>query len=354
MKALGGKRRVLAAGKTGLERELSSIQEKFIQELRAWRRAHPGAPEQGRALFEEARALRSLGRVGEAGRTLEGLTARGLSPRQRLLAAQWLAEAGEPPSRGAPLLRGLPGETPLSPREKFLLAALLSRTPGKEKKALSLLGGLVPPQAEPDPARVRSKVEDLERALPGLPPVLARPLKALLYKEWLRLLPQAPEAPRLEAALAGLALRPGDPLPRLEGKDLEGRPFKGPIPGKPLLLLFWAPRNPPSLQALKEAASLAAAPGRLPFQVAAVALARRKRDLEKVRRRIPPGLVLLWDPRGRESPLALAFAVDRVPFLVLADSKGRILFMGLTRGSLRGKIREVSRGGSPGQPGKTP
>ncbi len=337
MNVLGGKRRILTGRDPALRDKLAALQEDFVRALRSWRRAHPAASGRNRALFEEARALRSLGKKGEAASALAALEPRGLSPGERLLAAQWLAELGAPPYKAAPLLKGLGAGNLPSFRERFLLAALLSREPGKEETALSLLGGLSPGPGNPDPAKVRKRVEDLEKALPGLPEPLARSLRGLLYRRWLELLPETPERPVLEAALAGLRLKPGDPLPPLEGKDLEGKPWHSPSPG-PLLLLFWESRNPASLEALKEAAALAGAPSSPSIRVAAPLLDLRKRDLEKIRARLPRGVTLLWDGKGRRSPLALAFAVDRTPFLVLADSKGRILYLGLTENDLREKI----------------
>ena len=337
MNTLGGKKRILPGGDPKLKKKLRALQEDFIRDLRAWRRAHPAAPGRNRALFEEARALRSLGKKGEAASALGAMKPLGLSPGERLLAALWLAEVGASPFQIAPLLEGLGAKDLPSFRERFLLAALLSREPGKEEAALSLLGGLSPGPGDPDPDKVRARVKELEGALPGLPEPLARSLRGLLYRRWLALLPGAPERPMLEASLAGLRLKPGDPLPRLEGKDLEGRPFQVPSSG-PLLLLFWESRNPASLQALKEAAALARARAASPILVAAPLLDRRKRDLEKIRSRLPSGATILWDGKGRRSPLALAFAVDRVPFLVLADSRGRILFLGLTQRDIREKI----------------
>ncbi len=337
MNTLGGKRRILAGGDPALRDKLEALQEDFVRALRSWRRAHPGDPGENRALFEEARAWRSLGKKGEAASALEALKPRGLSPGERLLAALWLAELGAPPFKAAPLLKGLGAKNLSSFRERFLLAGLLSREPGKDETALSLLGGLSPGPGDPDPDKVRQRVEDLERALPGLPEPLARSLRGLLYRRWLELLPGTPERPMLEAALAGLRLKPGDPLPPLEGKDLEGKPCQ--IPSScPLLLLFWESRNPASLQALKEAARLAGASSSPSIRVVAPLLDRRKRDLAKVRAHLPRGVTLLWDRKGRRSPLALTFAVDRTPFLVLADSQGRILYLGLTENDLREKI----------------
>ena len=344
MKALGGRRRALTGGNEKLRAKLETLQISFIQRLRAWRKAHPGSPGADQAAFEEARAWRSLGKDEEARKTLEALGPRGLSPRNRLLAGQWLAELGAPPSRAHPLLEGLAEKDLPSFREKFLLAALLSREPGREEEALHLLGGLGPSQGEPDPARVRSRVEDLERALPGLPQALARPLRALLYKEWIHLLPGCPDRPRLEEILAGLRLKPGDPLPRLQGKDPAGKPFTGWKAGeKPLLLLFWESRNPGSLQALKEAAALARSlHGR--FTLVTSALDKRRRDLEAAVKELPPGVPVLWDGKGWDGSPARAFAVNRVPFTVLADSQGRILALGLTGKRLEEKIKKLISG----------
>ncbi len=350
MNTLGGRRRILTGRDPKLRAKLTALQEDFIGALRSWRRAHPAGPGRNRALFEEARAWRSLGKEEEAASALKALAPEGLSPGERLLAAQWLAELGTRPSRSAPLIEGLGAKDLASFRERFLLAALLSRLPGKEGTALSLVGGLSPGPGDPDPARVRARVEDLERALPGLPQVLARPFRALLYRAWLRLLPRTPERPRLEAALAGLSLHPGAPLPPLEGKDLEGKPFQVGAPGHPLLLLFWESRNKASLRALKETAALARSPSAPPLRVVAPLLDRRRRDLEKVRSGLPSGVVVSWDGKGRLGRLALAFAVDRVPFLVLADSRGRILFLGLTKNDIREKIDSFFSVKGPGKP----
>ncbi len=343
MDALEGRIRALPGGDPKLESRLEAIQRGFLEKLRTWRKAHPGSPDLPRALFEEGKTWWSLGEDEKACSALEALTPRGLTPEQRLLAAQWLVLLSRP-SQALSLVRGLEKEDLSSFRERLLLAAILSLAPGNEKDVLALLG--LPSGEESREGRAeefRKGAARLERALPGLPAPLARSLEALLWREELSLLPSSsPEAARLRTLLDALALKPGDPLPRAASKALEGLRKEG----TPFLLLFFQARAPLSLQVLSQTSRLLSKLREKGEDLSwrAVSLDKRRRDLEKIRGKIPKGVPVLHDGRGWEGPLARAFAVDRVPYTVLVGRDGRILALGLTGRMLSRKIEEIAGG----------
>jgi thiol-disulfide isomerase/thioredoxin len=123
--------------------------------------------------------------------------------------------------------------------------------------------------------------------------------------------------------LAPALLQAGQPLPALDAKDLQGKPFSlAGLKGKVVLLDFWASWCGPCRKSLPFIDQLQTRYGSQGFQAVGVALDEDPEAMTAFLERTPVRFTIVPDGTGRS---AEAFGVVAMPTTFLIDQEGRVV-----------------------------
>lgn len=127
----------------------------------------------------------------------------------------------------------------------------------------------------------------------------------------------------VEAELAGLKINVGNPVPEVEGTDLDGKKVKlSGLKGKVVLLDFWATWCPPCRAMIPHERELVEKLKDKPFVLVSVSGDEDKDSLTEFLSREKMPWVHWWD--GDKGPVMKMFKIKAFPTLYLIDARGVI------------------------------
>jgi thiol-disulfide isomerase/thioredoxin len=125
--------------------------------------------------------------------------------------------------------------------------------------------------------------------------------------------------------LAGNALEAGTPVAAFELPDLQGRPVRLPISGRPVLINYWASWCGPCLGEMPMLADFARRNGENGTHLVGIALEDERSSRVWLKANPQPYPMLLESPSASDSSVRLGNAKGLLPFSVLVGADGRVL-----------------------------
>jgi len=124
--------------------------------------------------------------------------------------------------------------------------------------------------------------------------------------------------------LAGNALPEGTPVAAFSLKDTSGRPFRLPVPGRPVLIHYWASWCGPCLEEMPLLQQFAQRNGTNGTQLVAIALEDERSSRPWLAANPQPFPMLLEMPGPKDSSVTLGNAKGLLPYFVLVGADGRV------------------------------
>jgi thiol-disulfide isomerase/thioredoxin len=124
--------------------------------------------------------------------------------------------------------------------------------------------------------------------------------------------------------LANNGLAEGTPIAAFSLPDTEGKPFRLPIPGRPVLIHYWASWCGPCLVEMPLLQQFAKRNGANGTQLVAIALEDERGSRIWLRANPQPFPMLLEAPGPKDSSVGLGNAKGLLPFFVLVGADGRV------------------------------
>lgn len=153
---------------------------------------------------------------------------------------------------------------------------------------------------------------------------------------------------------AGLEIRPAQPAPTLEAKDLAGQTRTlADYRGKVVLLNFWASWCPPCRREMPSMERLRLNMQGRPLEIVALASAEPIEDVQGFLASMNLGFPILLDPDGRNTRRWKVYAL---PTTFLLDAEGRVRYVlkggaewdeGGALGAIEDLLKEIEAGAAP-------